>query len=75
MESKSGYGSDLRVVVDKRGRTFEAGVAVSGRADVVVACIRKIGNFVTVSFGPAERLPVVPGPITMHTDDLRTFAE
>lgn len=64
-------GGELRVVVDKRGRTFERGAAVTGKPGVVVAGIRRIGSWTTVRFGPERVAPKVPGPIVLHDDDVR----
>jgi len=63
----------MRVVVDMRGRTFEAGAAVAGRPGIRVKEIRVIGNFVTVEFEREQVAPALPQPVVMHMGDVQAF--
>jgi hypothetical protein len=58
----------LRVIVDKHGRTFEAGRSVFGKPGVSVSEIIKVGSYVTVKFA-GRKCPDMP----VHVDDLQAW--
>ena len=65
----------MRVLVDKKGRTFERGAQVSGRPGVVVGSIAKVGNFFQIDFKLKDKIAVLPPAIVMHDGDVQTFRE
>lgn len=65
--------SAIRVIVDKRGRTFEKGKALRGRPGVVVKDVRRIGNFFQVDFGMEVEPVQVPQPVVMHAGDVQAW--
>lgn len=69
---RPGY-EDLKSVTDLRGRSWGRGEPCRGRPGVVVADIRRIGNFVQVDFAKAGALvavPKVPQSLVLHMADL-----
>lgn len=69
--------NELGVVVGKDGRRFAAGKPLENVPGVSVARITRVGNYVTVGFGPSANSPSagrVPPAMTMHTDDVRHMA-
>jgi hypothetical protein len=63
-------GQELRVCVDAGGRTWERGAEVAGRPGVRVEGLKRVGSFVTVTFGAAVEVPRLPPALVIHVADV-----
>ena len=61
---------EIRVVVDKKGQTFERGAALPGKPGLVVKSVREMGNYYQVDFVHARAVATVPPPVLLHAGDV-----